>query len=119
MESKSDARETVMSYIRSLDSKDYNGARDYLNEGVRIIGPAGESFREPEEFLGMLRQYQGKYDVKKVFADGDDVCLLYDLMTPGATVFMCSWYQVKNRRIVSIRTVFDPSKFGPSPGKKG
>ena len=113
----SDSEDTVMSYIRALDGQDYDGALKYLHEGVRIRGPAGETFGKPYDFIEMLRRYHGRYDVKKVFSEEDDVCVLYDLKTTGPTVFMSSWYQVKENRIVSIHTVFDPGAFGPPPGK--
>ncbi len=118
MNSKKDAKEVVLSYIGALDRQEYDAAQGYLRDGVRIKGPAGESFGKPREFIDMLRQHSGKYDVKKVFADGDDVCLLYDLATPSATVFMCSWYQVKDGKIASIHSVFDPRPFSPPPGVK-
>jgi limonene-1,2-epoxide hydrolase len=111
-------REVVLSYIRALDGQDYDNARRHLNDEVRVKGPAGEMFSKPKEFIDMLRSYHGKYDLKKVFTDGNDVCLLYDLKTPQATVFMCSWYQVNDGRIMSIQTVFDPRPFGPPPAKK-
>ena len=115
-----DAKGVVLSYIRSLDTREYEAAGKYLSDHVRVIGPSGESFKEPGEFVDMLRQYRGKYDMKKVFVEGNDVCLLYDLTTPSATVYMCSWYQVRRGRIASIRTVFDPRSFGqPSGGKSG
>ena len=101
----------VMSYIKALDEQDYELAGKYLNNNVRIQGPDGESFRSPVEFVEMLRHFRGKYDVKKSFADENDVCLLYDLKTPATTVFMCSWYQVNEGRITVIRTVFDPRQF--------
>ncbi len=102
----------VMSYIKALDEQDYQLAGKYLNDNVKIQGPDGESFRRPKEFVEMLSRYQGKYDIKKSFVDGHDVCLFYDLKAPNTkAVFMCSWYQVNNGRIVSIRTVFDPRQF--------
>jgi len=106
-----------MTYINALDSQDYDAAMNLLHDRVRIRGPAGETFGKPYDFIAMLRKYRGKYDIKKAFADGDDVCLLYDLKTDGPTVFMSSWYQVKQRKIVSIQTIFDPRAFGPPPGK--
>jgi limonene-1,2-epoxide hydrolase len=109
--------EVVMAYIKALDSQDYETAMNHLHDNVRIRGPAGETYGKPYDFIEMLRRYQGKYDIKKAFADGDDVCLLYDLKTNGPTVFMSSWYQVKRGKIVSIRTVFDPRAFGPPPRK--
>jgi len=106
------ARETVMSYISAMDSGDYTTARNYLSDNVLVKGPAGEAFRTPDEFLGMMRQQRGKYDVKKVFVDGNDVCLLYYFVTDKVTTFFSSWYQVQAGKIISIQTVFDPRAFG-------
>jgi hypothetical protein len=117
MESEKNSKTIVMSYIKALDSQNYDAALTYLNGKVRIKGPAGETFGIPRDFIEMLRRYHGKYDVKKIFAEGDDVCVLYDLMTSVATVYMSSWYVVKDGKIVSIQTVFDPRAFGPPPNK--
>jgi limonene-1,2-epoxide hydrolase len=117
MPARKSSLEVVMAYINALDGQDYDAAMNHLHDGVRIRGPAGETFGKPYDFIEMLREYRGKYDIKKALADGDDVCLLYDLKTNGPTVFMCSWYQVKQGKIVSIQTVFDPRAFGPPPGK--
>ncbi len=110
-------RVVVMSYISALDAHEYERALECLHEDVRIRGPAGETYGKPLDFIEMLRKYRGRYDVKRVFSDGDDVCVLYDLKTTGPTVFMSSWYQVRDGKITSIRTVFDPGAFGPPPGK--
>ncbi|MCL5067391.1 MAG: nuclear transport factor 2 family protein [Thaumarchaeota archaeon] len=120
MQTQSNAIEKalVLSYINALDKQDYDSAMNYLNDEIRIRGNSNESFNRPREFIEMLRQFRGKYNVKKVFADGEDVCLIYDLVTPVATVIMCSWYQVKNGKIASIQTVFDPSAFAAAPSTR-
>jgi len=107
--------DVVMSYTSALDRKKYEEALGSLHNGVQIKGPAGETFGKPSEFVEMLRKYSGRYDVKKVFVDGDDVCVLYDLITVGPTVFMSSWYKVREGKIVSIQTVFDSRLFGQPP----
>jgi hypothetical protein len=117
MDPDTNAKKTVMSYIAELDSRDYDAALKYLHEKVRIKGPAGETFGVPKDFIEMLRRYRGKYDVKKVFADGEDVCVLYDLVTSMGAVSMSSWYTVKDGKIVSIQTLFDPRAFAPTPSK--
>ena len=116
MVTESVSKGVVMSYIHALDGQDYDAALKCLHESVRIRGPAGETFGKPLDFIEMLRKYHGRYDVKKVLSDDTDVCVLYDLKTDGPTVFMSSWYQVKDGRIVSIQTIFDPKAFGPPPG---
>ena len=111
METKSNAIEVVLSYIKALNSENYSAAAEYLNDGVRIIGSAGESFSKPEEFIDMLRQYRGKYEMKKSFYDGDDVCILYDMAIQGKKVYMSSWYHTLREKIDFIRTIFDPGQF--------
>lgn len=106
-----EAKETVMSYIKAMDNRDYAAARNYLGGNVRVKGPAREFFASPEEFLKMMEQQHGKYDIKKVFVDGCDVCLLYDFITPKVTTFFCSWYEVEDGMICSIQTIFDPRAF--------
>ncbi len=117
MDSQNRARSVVTSYIKALDSHDYDTALGHVHENVRVRGPAGETFGKPKDFIEMLRKYHGKYDIKKVFTEGDDVCLWYDLKTTGPTVFMASWYQVSDGKIASIQTLFDPRAFGPPPAK--
>jgi len=112
------AKEIVMSYVKALDSQDYKVARDLLADNVRVKGPSGEGFRSATEFIEMLQKQRGKYDLKKTFVDGDDVCLLYDFVTPRVRAFFCSWYQVKDGRIASIQTVFDPTPFAQGPEEK-
>lgn len=112
MESRNEsALEIVLSYINALDRHDYRAAEGYLNNSIRVKGPAGEGFNNPKEFIEMLRKFPGKYDMKKVFVDKDDVCLLYEFATHGTNVIMCSWYQVNDGKIASIQTIFDPRAF--------
>jgi len=106
------ARDVVTSYIAAMDSRDFAAAKNYLDETVFIKGPGGEAFRSPDDFLKMMEQQRGRYDIKKIFIDGDDVCLLYNFVTEQVTAFFCSWYQVKNGKIASIQTIFDPRAFG-------
>jgi len=52
-----------------------------------------------------MGQQRGRY-TSKVYEDGDDddVCVLYDFVTPKVT-FFCSWYQVKDGKITSIQRI--------------
>ena len=48
-----------------------------------------------------------------MFADGNDVCVLSDMVTntPIGTAFSCEWYQVKGDKISSVRVVFDARRW--------
>jgi len=109
------SKEVVMSYIGALDGQRYEEALELMHDRVKIRGPAGETYGKPSGFIETLRRYRGKYDVKKVFVDGPDVCVLYDLTVGGSQVYMSSWYKVRDGKIASVHTVFDPSTMGPPP----
>ncbi|HKM51559.1 MAG TPA: nuclear transport factor 2 family protein [Candidatus Bathyarchaeia archaeon] len=119
MDSKQSAREVVMSYIEAMDNRNYDAVRNYLDDTILVRGPAGEAFRNREEFINMMQKQHGKYDMKKIFVDENDVCLLYNFITKTVATFFCSWYQVKDGKIVSIQTVFDPRAFATTQGKDG
>ncbi len=110
------AKDVIISYIDAMDQHRYDEAASYIDEKVKIIGPAGESFGGPKGFIAMMKKFPGRYEIKRMFVDDDEVSLLYDFKMEKATVYMSSWYKVKNGKIEFIRTIFDPSAFD-SPGE--
>ena len=55
-----------------------------------------------------LERMRLKYDVKKVLADGNDVCVFYHVTLSWVKLSTCPWYQVKGGKICSLKVVFDP-----------
>ncbi len=105
------AKDIVLAYQRALGNQDYTTARTYLRDDLSFRGPLA-SHDKPEGLLKDLEQLHHivkGVDMKKVFVDGDDVCLLYDLITtnPPVTSFTCEWYHVNDGKIASIRVTFD------------
>ena len=111
MTRNTDVRDIVLKYIQNLDSLEYDKAKNYLNDKIKISGPAGEQFSNPTDFIKMLQVYNGKYDVKKVFFDDNEVCVLYNIITESVVAFMSSWYIIENEKIVFIKTIFDSKLF--------
>jgi len=110
------AKEIVMAYQRALGKADFASARRYMHD-VSFVGPF-ESFNKPEpylEALGKLHAIIARVEPRKTFVDGDDVCLLYDMVTntPAGTAFICEWYHVRGEKIASVRAVFDARPFAP------
>lgn len=104
-------QDVVMSYQKALGKQDYKTARSYMSDDrFSFKGPLA-SHDKPEDLLKDLEQLHHivKGIEMKVFVEGNDVCLLYDLITtaPPATSFTCDWYHVENGKISSIKVVFD------------
>jgi len=93
-----------------MNNHDYKTARKYLNEDFSSVSPMG-SCEEPEQFLKDAAGTNATYEVKKVFSDGEDVCILFDTAMPILTMFTCGWYHVEGGKINSIRLIFDASPF--------
>jgi len=111
------AKEIVMAYQRALGKADFASARRYMHDDLSFVGPF-ESFNKPEPYLEALRKLHhiiARVEPRKTFVDGDDVCLLYDMVTntPAGTAFICEWYRVRGDKIASVRAVFDARPFAP------
>jgi hypothetical protein len=105
----------VQSFKQALQKGDVAAARALLRDDLAFRGPI-EAFDQPEPYLQALSKLHPiveRVDVKKMFVDGNDVCLLYDLVTktPAGTAFVAEWIQVSGDKIASIRTVFDARPF--------
>ncbi len=111
------ARDVVMAYQKALGAGDMAAARKFLHDDLSFVGPF-DSFHRPEpylEALAKLHHIVARVEPRKTFVDGDDVCLLYDMVTntPAGTAFICEWYRVRGDWIGSIRAVFDARPFAP------
>jgi tRNA G37 N-methylase TrmD len=101
------AKEAVMSCIEAINEEDFTTARKYVSDDMVFQGVLG-SRDGAEAYFNDMEKMKLKYNVKKVFVDDNDVCLLYDLTMSGLTIFGCGWYHVMDDKIVSLKVVFDP-----------
>ncbi len=109
------ASKVVSGFQQAMGKGEFAAARKLLHDNLSFHGPI-DTFDKPEPYLESLRKLSPiiqRIDVKKMFADGDDICLLYDMVTntPAGTAFVAEWYQVKGDRISAIRVVFDARPF--------
>jgi SnoaL-like domain len=107
MSSEHNAEQVVMACVEAINKGDFKAAREYVSDDLSFIGVLGTR-QGADAYFNDMERMQLKYDVKKVFVAGQDVCLLYDLNMSGAIVFCCGWYQVEDGKIGSLRVVFDP-----------
>lgn len=108
--SKNLAADTVLSVIQAINKEDFDEARTYLDDNMTFSGVLG-SRDSGDAYIADMKHMKLKYTILKLFADGDDVCLLYDLEMGGKTIYCCGWYHVRDGRITMLRVVFDPRPF--------
>ena len=116
------AGEIVQGYTQALGKADFAAARRYLHDNLSFQGPI-DTFDKPEPYLEALKKLHTivqRVEMKKLFVDGNDVCMLYDLVTntPAGTAFVAEWYHVRGDKIGSIRVVFDARPFAAMFGSK-
>jgi limonene-1,2-epoxide hydrolase len=102
--------ETYKAYAEALNRLEIDRARTYLHDDLMYQGPVGET-QGADAYLKQVSAIGLHEEVRKIFVDGDDVCVLAELSiakVPGVRIFGCGWFQVKEGKIVSIRTIFDP-----------
>jgi len=101
------AKEIVMACIKALNEEDFKTARKYVANDFSFTGVLG-SRNGAEAYFADMEKMKLKYDIKKIFVNENDVCLLYDLTMQGIIIFGCAWYHVEGDKINSLRVIFDP-----------
>ena len=115
------AAAVVQGFQQALGKGDYAAARKLLNGRFSFHGPI-DTFDRPDAYLESIKKLHNiieRIDMKKMFVDGDDVCMLYDMVTksPAGTAFIAEWHRVKGDKIAAIRVVFDARPFAAMFGK--
>jgi len=115
------ANEIVESYRAALGKGDFVTARNLMQDNMTFQGPL-DTFNTADQYLEAAKRLASiiqRIDIKKVFVDGDDVCVLYDMVTntPAGTAFIAEWYQVKGGKIEALRAVFDARPFAALFGR--
>jgi limonene-1,2-epoxide hydrolase len=112
---KSSAKQIVMEFIQALERKDFKTVRSYLSDNITVVAPGPvelTSFNKAEPFVTYLEHANlPPLEIKKEFADSNDVCLLYEMTyrEPPVTTFVCGWFHVNDDgKISSLRFVLDP-----------
>ena len=117
----SSAKEIVEQYKEAMSKGDFAAARKLLHDDLVFQGPI-DTFNKADDYIATSKKLANiiqRIDVKKVFADGNDVCVLYDMVTntPAGTAFIVEWYQIRGDKIGALRAVFDARPFAAMFGR--
>jgi hypothetical protein len=112
---KSSSKEIVMEFVHALERKDFKTVRSYISDNISVVAPGPvelTTFSKAEPFMTYLEHANlPPLEIKKEFADRNDVCLLYEMTyrEPPVTTFVSGWFHVDDdRKISSLRFVMDP-----------
>mgnify|MGYP003521390024 CR=1 FL=1 len=81
-----------MVWMQAVERRDYQSLRGIVIDNISYAGHLN-SFDRVEPYLKYLEHLNlPKFDIKKEFADSDDVCLLYEspIGTSPVTSFVCA-----------------------------
>jgi SnoaL-like domain len=109
-----DSAAIAESFFDAWTTKDFERARSLLDDHVSFEGPI-DTFSDADSYIAALRQLSGictGADKQKVFIDGDDVCVIYDLKTvPVPSSRTCEWYRVHDGKVAAVTVIFDARPF--------
>jgi hypothetical protein len=105
---ESDAGQVVLSFIKALNAEDFVSAKNYVKENLSFEGVMGSRHGAAAYFKDM-EHMKFKYEVRKIFVNGDDVAVFYDInMGAGKNIFSAGWYHLEEGKIVNFKVIFDP-----------
>jgi ketosteroid isomerase-like protein len=98
--------------LAAWSSGDLDTTRALLDDHVTFTGPLGTTAGADayvEGIQGMVRIVE-RAEQREAFGDGEDVCIIYDLVThtPAARIPTAGWYRVRDGKVTSVRAFFDP-----------
>jgi hypothetical protein len=113
-----DPKGIALAYIDACGRKDLDAVAPLLAPDVVFVGPSN-TVTGATPYLAVLRRIGPVWvrsDVKKVFADGPDVCVIYDFVTdtPAGAVPIVEWLRIEAGRITAIKLFFDRVTFKPA-----
>lgn len=111
------AREVVLAYIKALNDEDFEAARKLVNDDLTFDGVLGKR-NGADAYFQDMEKMKFKYKVQKVFSNGNDVCLFYDVDMGSASALTSGWYHLKYGKISSLKVIFDPRPILESSNKK-
>jgi limonene-1,2-epoxide hydrolase len=115
------AKDIVQSYENALENQDFDSARKFMQDDMTFVGPL-DTFHTADDYIGARRQLAGiiqRVENHRWFVDGDDVCLIYDMITntPAGTAVVAELYHVTDEKITSLRAIFDARPFAAMTGR--
>jgi hypothetical protein len=112
--SSDEAKQVVLNLGTAINDERFQTARLYVADDMKYEGPFGTRVGA-EAYLEEIERLCLKFHIERIFANQEDVCVLYNIDTAGITVFACGWFQIKDGKVGSLKVTFDPRPLLGSP----
>ena len=112
--SSDEAKQVVLDLGAAINDESFQTARLYVADDMKYEGPFGTRVGA-EAYLEEIERLRLKFQIQRIFAKQEDVCVLYNIDTAGITVFACGWFQIKDGKVASLKVTFDPRPLLISP----
>jgi hypothetical protein len=111
-------KERATAYVEAAGRGQYERLPELLDPEIEFRGPY-VSLQGAAAYTTALRRLAAvrlRHDIRKVFVDGDEVCVIYDFVTdtPAGAVPFVEWLTFANGRLRSIQLYFDREQFAPA-----
>ncbi len=114
--------EVVRTFYAALERQDYAAARGLLADTFLFVGGFA-TFTNPDEYLSSMQRLRGwvtDINVKRVFVDGNELCLFYESTTiRGVTTPVVAFFTVVDGKITTLRVVCDSVPFAELWAREG
>jgi hypothetical protein len=106
-----DRKTLTLEYLNAVGQHQYRKVEALLAPDLQFRGPS-RTLGSADEFAAALKRLGAihvRNDVKRVFVDGDEVCVIYDFVTdtPAGALPTIEWLRFEGERIRSIDLYYD------------
>jgi ketosteroid isomerase-like protein len=106
-----DRKTLTLEYLQAVASRDYAKLERVLNPDLQFRGPT-MTRTSAQDFIGALKRLSAVHvrnDVKRVFVDGNEACVIYDFVTDTAAGALSTieWLHFEDGRISAIDLYYD------------
>ena len=106
-----DRKTVALGYLEAVAKQQYDKVAGFLAPDLRFRGPA-TTYTSAGDFVGALKRLAAihvRNDVRRVFVDGDEVCLIYDFVTDteAGALPAVEWLRFDGGRISAIDLYYD------------
>jgi limonene-1,2-epoxide hydrolase len=107
----SEVAKLVADYMKAVDGRDFAAITAMLTPDFEFDGPGAPSITGTEAYVAALRRIapiNERNDVKRVWVDGDEACVIYDFVTNTQVGALPSveWFTIRDGKISRIRLIF-------------